>query len=89
VQKATSGFGIFAASAIVAAINLRPGVDPAHVPPEVMRHFALIYAPTIVALYALSFVLLSGYRITRQSHQETLRQLAAEAEAAGVFEPSG
>lgn len=88
VQKATSGFGIFAASTIVATINLRPGVDPAHVPPGVMRHLALTYAPTLVCLYALAFVLLSGYRITRASHRETLQQLASEAEAAGQMEPS-
>ena len=88
VQKATSGFGIFAASTIVAIIALKPGTDPSLVPPEVMRRLALIYAPTVIGLYTLSFTLLSGYRITRASHQETLRQLAAEAEAAGQVEPA-
>ena len=88
VQKATSGFGILLASAIVAVIHLRPGTDPSHVPPGVMNHFALIYAPTLVCLYGLAIVLLSGYRITRASHQETLQQLAAEAEEAGVAEPA-
>ena len=89
IQKATSGFGILAASTIVATINLRPGVDPAHVPPHVMRQLALTYAPTLVCLYAVAFVLLSGYRITRDSHRETLQQLAAEAEEVGQPEPSG
>ncbi|HEY1425863.1 MAG TPA: MFS transporter, partial [Caulobacteraceae bacterium] len=88
VAKATSGFGILAASTIVAAIHLTPGADPAKVPPEVMRHFALIYCPTIIGLYAVAFGLLSGYRITRASHAETLQQLAAEAEAAGQVEPA-
>jgi Na+/melibiose symporter-like transporter len=88
VQKATSGFGILLASTIVAVIHLKPGTDPSRVPPGVMNHFALIYAPTLVGLYGLAIVLLSGYRITRASHQETLRQLAAEAEEAGVMEPA-
>ncbi|HEY1753514.1 MAG TPA: MFS transporter [Caulobacteraceae bacterium] len=88
VGKATSGFGIFAASSVVAAIALKPGVDPAHVPPGVMQHLALIYAPTLIGLYALAFVLLGGYRITRASHGETLAQLAAEAGEAGVLEPA-
>ncbi|HUO11811.1 MAG TPA: MFS transporter, partial [Caulobacteraceae bacterium] len=88
VAKATSGFGIFVASTVVAAIALRPGIDPAHVPPGVMRHLALIYAPTQISLYAIAFILLSGYRITRQSHLETLQQLAAEAEKAGQMEPA-
>jgi Na+/melibiose symporter-like transporter len=87
VQKSTSGFGILAASTIVATIALKPGTDPAHAPAGVMRQLALTYAPTLVALYAIAFVLLSGYRITRASHQETLQQLAAEAELAGGIEP--
>jgi Na+/melibiose symporter-like transporter len=88
IQKATSGFGIFAASTIVAIINLQPGTDPAHVAPGVMRHLATIYAPTLICLYVVAFVLLSGYRITRASHQETLQQLAAEAEEVGQIEPA-
>jgi Na+/melibiose symporter-like transporter len=88
VAKATSGFGIMIASGIVAAVRLTPGTDPSKVPPEVMRQFALIYAPTSIGLYTIAFVLLSGYRITRASHQETLSQLAAEAERAGELEPA-
>ena len=88
VAKATSGFGILAGSLIVSTVRLAPGADPAKVAPGVMNHFALIYVPTLVALYAISFVLLSGYRITRASHAETLQQLAAEAEAAGQPEPA-
>jgi Na+/melibiose symporter-like transporter len=88
VAKATSGFGILMASTIVAVVHLTPGTQPSRVPPEVMRHFALIYAPTSVTLYGIAILLLSGYRITRASHQETLQQLAAEAEQAGVVEPT-
>jgi Na+/melibiose symporter-like transporter len=88
IQKATSGFGIFIASGVVALIALKPGTDPARVPPEVMQHLALIYVPTLIGLYTVAFVLLSGYRITRASHQETLEQLAAEAEEAGAPEPA-
>jgi glycoside/pentoside/hexuronide:cation symporter, GPH family len=88
VAKATSGFGILAGSLIVSAVHLAPGAEPDKVGSGVMNHFALIYVPTLVALYAISFVLLSGYRITRASHAETLQQLAAEAEAAGQPEPA-
>jgi GPH family glycoside/pentoside/hexuronide:cation symporter len=88
VQKATSGLGIFAASTIVAVIALKPGTDPAHVPPGLMRHLALIYVPTLIGLYTVAFGLLSGYRISRKSHRETLERLAAEAELAGESEPA-
>ena len=82
VGKAVSGFGILAAATIVEVVHLKAGADPASVPPEVARHLALVYCPTVVGLYAAAFLLLLGYRITRTTHAETLRQLAAEAEEA-------
>ena len=54
VGKSTSGFGILAASTIVAAVTWRRGPIPPSVPPDVMRHFALIYVPTLICLYATS-----------------------------------
>jgi Na+/melibiose symporter-like transporter len=82
VGKAVSGFGILAAATIVELIHLHPGASPASVPPEVTRHLALVYCPVIIGLYAAGLLLLTGYKITRASHNETLDQLAAEAEQA-------
>jgi len=82
VGKATSGFGILAASAIIEGTHLKAGADPSSVPPETIRHLAAIYCPVIVTLYLGGLLLMFGYRINRASHQETLRQLAAEAEEA-------
>jgi Na+/melibiose symporter-like transporter len=82
VAKAVSGFGILGAAAIIQSIHLAAGSNPATVPPAVMRNLVLIYAPATTALYALSLALLLGYRITRESHAQTLRDLAAGAEAA-------
>jgi len=80
IGKAVSGFGILAASAIVELIELKAGADPATVPPAVIRHLGMVYCPVIIGLYAAALILLTGYKITRSSHHETLRQLAAEAE---------
>jgi len=80
IQKATSGFGILAASLLITAIHLKPGSNPATVSPDVARNLALTYAPTVIILHAIGLTLLLGYRINRASHRETLRQLAAEAE---------
>ena len=82
IAKSVSGFGILAASLLINAIHLHPGVNPAAVSPTVTRNLALVYAPTIIALHAIGLTLLLGYKINRASHQETLRQLAAEAEEA-------
>ncbi len=82
VGKAVSGFGILAAAMLIEVIHLKAGSNPATISPEVTRNLALVYAPTIIALHAVGLTLLLGYKINRASHQETLRQLAAEAEAA-------
>ena len=82
IQKSVSGFGILTAAMIVEAVNLNPRANPATVSPEVIRNFALTYSPLIIGLYALAILLMTGYRITRATHTETLRQLAAEAEEA-------
>jgi GPH family glycoside/pentoside/hexuronide:cation symporter len=80
IAKSVSGFGILAAATIVQVIGLKAGANPATVPPEVTRHLALVYCPVLIGLYAIALVVLTGYRITRASHAETLRQLAAESE---------
>lgn len=84
VQKAVSGVGIFAASGILALIRFPPSAKPGEVPPEVLSHLVMIYAPTLLTLYATGLLLMTGYKITRASHEETLRLLAAEAEATGA-----
>ena len=80
VAKAVSGIGIFAASAILTLIHFPASARPGLVSPEIVRNLALVYAPIIATLYGLGLVLMTGYRITRESHAETLVLLAAEAE---------
>jgi GPH family glycoside/pentoside/hexuronide:cation symporter len=80
IGKAVSGFGILGAGILIDSVHLKAGANPATVPPEVIRQFALTYAPTIIGLYLFAIALMLGYRITRQSHEETLATLAAEAE---------
>ncbi|MFI4976299.1 MAG: MFS transporter [Caulobacterales bacterium] len=82
IGKAVSGFGILAAGNIVEMIHLKAGIDPSSVPATVARNLALVYCPVMIGLYASAIILLTGYKITRATHQETLRQLAAESEEA-------
>jgi len=82
VGKSVSGFGILAAALLIDAIGLQPGVAPADMPADVIHRMGAVYAPVIVILYLIGFALLSGYRISRESHAATLRALAADAEEA-------
>ncbi|MHB8528957.1 MAG: MFS transporter [Caulobacteraceae bacterium] len=81
IAKAVSGIGVFAASLILGLIHFPAGAKPGHVTPEVIRHLALVYAPIILGLYGAALILMFGYKITRQSHRDTLARLAARAEA--------
>jgi Na+/melibiose symporter-like transporter len=48
----------------------------------VVTNLALIYIPVIMVLYGAALGVMTFYNITRESHQETLRTLAAKAQAA-------
>jgi Na+/melibiose symporter-like transporter len=80
VSKAVSGVGIFAASSILWLVGFPEKARPGEVAPEIIRNLALVYAPILVGLYVTGLILMFGYKITRQSHKETLTLLAAEAE---------
>jgi Na+/melibiose symporter-like transporter len=89
VAKAVSGMGIFAATVILGLIHFPAAAKPGHVPAEIVRHLALVYVPTMIFLYGLSLSLMFGYKITRASHAETLKILAAEAEEVAIAPAPG
>jgi len=79
VQKAISGLGVFLTGVLLAIVHfpqtahLRPG---AGVDPTIVRNLALLYLPTVVALYLIAMAFLTGYRITRETHEANLQKLA-------------
>ncbi|PZQ63957.1 MAG: hypothetical protein DI570_07120 [Phenylobacterium zucineum] len=87
-NKSTTGLGIFASGLIIAAVNFPTGAKPDAVAPEVIRSLGVVYVPTQFVLYGVATLLLLGYRITRASHMETLRKLAAAADLAQEGEPA-
>lgn len=86
--KATTGLGIFVSGLIIAAIAFPTGVAPGSVDTEVIRNLGLVYIPVQLVLYGMATLLLTGYGITRASHTETLRRLAAAADLAAEGEPA-
>jgi glycoside/pentoside/hexuronide:cation symporter, GPH family len=87
--KATTGLGIFASGLIIGAIHFPRGVKPGAVDPEIVRNLGLVYVPTQIVLYGTATLLLLGYGISRSSHADTLRKLAAAADLASEGEPAG
>ncbi|WP_374575821.1 MFS transporter [Phenylobacterium sp.] len=80
VNKAVSGVGIFTASLILLAVGFPRNADPSTVSAEVVRNLGLVYVPVLGGLYIVAILFLLGYRITRQSHEDSLRKLAAAAD---------
>lgn len=89
VAKAVSGIGIFASSMMLLVAKFPQGAKPGQVPAEVVRNLGLVYVPTIAVLYTVAILMLTGYRITRESHAESLRKLAAAADLVEEGEPAG
>ncbi len=87
-NKSVTGLGIFASGMIVGAIHFPTGARPGAVPQDVIRNLGLVFVPTQLVLYGTATALLLGYGITRASHQETLRKLAAAAELSQEGEPA-
>jgi Na+/melibiose symporter-like transporter len=89
INKAVSGLGIFASGLIVGAIHFPRGAKPGTIDPQIIRNLGLVYVPTQIVLYGTATLLLLGYSISRASHRETLRKLAAAADLAAEGEPAG
>ena len=82
IQKAISGVGLMAAGVVLSLVKFPTGVKPADMPPEIISKFLLIYMPVVGLLYIVSMGILQLYNITKESHEETVRELAARREAA-------
>lgn len=75
VNKAVSGVGIFAAGLVLALAHFPPNASVDAVPVAVTRALALAYLPTVSALTLAATLCLAGYRISRQSHLQSLERL--------------
>ena len=78
-----------AAGLIIGGIHFPKGVKPGAIDPAILHSLGVVYVPTQIVLYGTATLLLLGYRITRASHHDTLRRLAAAADLVAEGEPAG
>jgi GPH family glycoside/pentoside/hexuronide:cation symporter len=88
VAKAVTGIGIFTSAMLLTAAKFPQHAKPGEVDPAVIQRLGLVYAPTLIGLYVLSVIFMNGYRITRESHAESVRKLAAAADLEAEGEPA-
>lgn len=86
--KSTTGFGILASGLIIGGIGFPSGIKPGQIDPDIIRSLGLIYVPAQIVLYGTATLLLLGYGISRSSHADTLRKLAAAADLTSEGEPA-
>ncbi|HVP85675.1 MAG TPA: MFS transporter [Rhizomicrobium sp.] len=87
VQKAVSGLGAFIAGLLLALVHFPQNASPATLDPAISYNLALAYLPTVVALFTLSIICLTFYRISREDHDANIRKLAGEMAEIQAGEP--
>ena len=88
MQKVVSGFGLLASGMVLWAAGFPNDAVPGKVDPAIIDRFLLIYVPLDVVLFLIGFAVMWFFPITRESHRETLRTLAAEVGQAAPQEPT-
>lgn len=75
VRKITQGLGAATAGIILTISQFPAGAQPGEVPQQVLRDFALVYAPTVLTVWMLMILCLSMYSVDRLKHEENLKAL--------------
>jgi Na+/melibiose symporter-like transporter len=88
MQKVVTGLGLLASGMVLWAAGFPDNAVPGKVDPAIVDRFLLIYVPLDVALFLMGFAIIWYFPITRESHRETLRTLAAEVGQAAPQEPT-
>jgi Na+/melibiose symporter-like transporter len=81
IEKAVSGIGVFASSLLLGLVGFPAHAQPGAVDPAIVRRLVLIFIPVQSVLYVMTVLLLTRYRISRDSHQDNLRKLSDAAAA--------
>lgn len=79
MQKCVSGLGVLIAGLLLAAVGMPEGAKPGELDPGVIDRLAMIYIPSVAALYIVGATLLYFYRIDRASHEANLARLRTRA----------
>ncbi len=85
--KATVGIGQFVAGVGIDAIGLHPGAAPGSVSADTVQALGILYGPGTAILGVVAVVILTGYRLDRERHDEVLQALARRREGISSEDP--
>ena len=78
MEKAVTGLGVFASGLVLSLVHFPQNALPGHVDVVIVRNLAIVYVVAISGIYLLATLVIGFFPITREAHEENLRQLAAE-----------
>jgi GPH family glycoside/pentoside/hexuronide:cation symporter len=76
--KTVHGFGALAAALILGWAEFPENAIPGEVPQIHLDALAFFYVPALLVFYGIAMAFVFAYRISRESHQQNLEQLAGE-----------
>lgn len=75
IRKLSQAGGVFVAAAVLSMAQITPGMRPGDVNEASLRTLGWGYAGSLFVIWMLMILAVSFYRISRDSHEENLRQL--------------
>ncbi|MFN9925706.1 MAG: MFS transporter [Phenylobacterium sp.] len=85
IRKTVQGIGVITAGFVLSLSGFPTGASPEQVSDETLWRFGALYVPTILTIWMAMIAVMATYRLTREGHEDNLRELAkaraARAEA--------
>jgi Na+/melibiose symporter-like transporter len=81
--KASTGLGHMLAGLSLDAIGFPENAAPGSVPPEIVRHLAILYGPGMILILAIGVVYFARYQLTGERVAEMQRKLAERRAGGG------
>ncbi|MGF1456987.1 MAG: MFS transporter [Alphaproteobacteria bacterium] len=78
IRKSVQGFGVLAASFVLALAQFPTGGDTSQVSQETIWRLGAYYVPTILFFWLTMIAVISTYQIDRETHEDNLRRLRGE-----------
>ncbi len=78
IAKSVSGVGVLIATTLLSIVNFPKDAQPGSVEPEIIFKLGLLYAPAIFTLYMAAISVIFAYRISQETHESTLAELALD-----------
>ncbi len=89
VGKATGGFGVLIAGLLIDLVHFPAHAAQATIDPDIPRNLALYYMPVQFTLYLIATIVLSFYKIDKETHESNLAKLKDAAALLDVAEEGG